>query len=132
MTLDQIKNATKAQTPNQRLNVLAVAVEKVDGSWAQQSDIKTLDTCSTRSSPALRCLNLKPNVIINTGPIGTGDFQNDPKVIYVMQNLAAQQVGGITLRYWVTTQKTQTKSSKAMPQWSPRLLRNGKKTQTRK
>jgi hypothetical protein len=44
--------------------------------------------------------NIKPNVTINTGPIGTGDFENDAKVIYVMQNLAAQRVGGITLRYW--------------------------------
>lgn len=109
MTLDQIKKATEAQTPNQRLNVLAVAVEKVDKSWAQQSDIKTLDDLfNTFVAGFTLAKNIKPNVTINTGPIGTGDFQNDPKVIYVMQNLAAQQVGGITLRYWGYDPKTYT------------------------
>jgi hypothetical protein len=102
MTLDQIKKTTKAQTPsNQRLNVLAVAVEKVDKSWAQQSALETIeDLFNTFVAAFTLAKNIKPNVIINTGAIGTGDFQNDKKVIYVMQNLAAQQVGGITLRYW--------------------------------
>ncbi|WAC92959.1 hypothetical protein [Mycobacterium sp. Aquia_213] len=99
--LDQIKNTTKPQSPNQHLNVLAIAVEKLNGTWEEQSDIKTLDDLfNTFVAGFTLAKNIKPNVVINTGPIGTGDFKNDPKVIYVMQNLAAQQVGGITLRYW--------------------------------
>jgi Poly (ADP-ribose) glycohydrolase (PARG) len=102
MTLDEIKKATHPQTPtNQRLTVLAMAVEKVAKKWEEQSDIKTLDDLfNTFVAGFTLAKNINPNVIINTGPIGTGDFDNDPKVIYVMQNLAAQQVGGITLRYW--------------------------------
>jgi hypothetical protein len=102
MTLDGIKKATHPQTPsNQHLTVLAMAVEKVAKKWEEQSDIKTLDDLfNTFVAGFTLAKNIKPNVIINTGPIGTGDFDNDPKVIYVMQNLAAQQVGGITLRYW--------------------------------
>jgi hypothetical protein len=49
----------------------------------------------------------KPNTMINTGPIGTGDFKNDPKVVYVMQHLAAQQIGGITMRYWALNSQQQ-------------------------
>jgi hypothetical protein len=99
--LEQIKTTTTPQKPNQHLNVLAVAVEKLDGSKEQQSDLKTLDDLfNTFVAGFTLAKHIKPNMIINTGPIGTGDFQNDKKVIYVMQNLAAQQVGGITLRYW--------------------------------
>ncbi len=43
---------------------------------------------------------------INTGPIGTGAFHNDRKVIYVMQSLAAKQTG-VTLRYWDLNKKKQ-------------------------
>jgi hypothetical protein len=101
MTLDQIKNTTHPQSPNQHLTVLAMAVEKVAKKWEEQSDIKTLDDLfNTFVAGFTLAKNIKPNVIINTGPIGTGDFDNDPKVIYVLQNLAAQQVGGITLRYF--------------------------------
>lgn len=37
--------------------------------------------------------------VVNTGPIGTGVFNHDKEVVYVLQNLAAQQVG-VDLRYW--------------------------------
>jgi Poly (ADP-ribose) glycohydrolase (PARG) len=99
--LEQIKKYTYPQKPNQHLSVLAVAVEKVARKWEEQSDVKTLDDLfNTFVAGFELAKNIKPNVTINTGPIGTGDFENDAKVIYVMQNLAAQQVGGITLRYW--------------------------------
>jgi hypothetical protein len=100
-SLDEIKKTTQPQKPNQHLNVLAVAVEKLDGSHAQQFGLETLeDLFNTFVAGFTLAKDVKPNVVINTGPIGTGDFENDPKVIYVMQNLAARQVGGITLRYW--------------------------------
>jgi Poly (ADP-ribose) glycohydrolase (PARG) len=103
LSLDQIKNPkiTRVQSPNQHLSVLAVAVEKLDGSHAQQFGLDTmLDLFNTFVAAFTLAKEVKPNTIINTGPIGTGDFENDPEVIYVMQNLAAQEVGGITLRYW--------------------------------
>ncbi|MEB4211366.1 hypothetical protein [Mycobacterium sp. 94-17] len=101
MTLDQIKKTTQPQNPNQHLNVLAVAVEKVDGSQTQQFALNTMeDMFNTFVASFTLAKDIKPGTTINTGPIGTGDFKNDPKVVYVMQNLAAQLVGGITLRYW--------------------------------
>ncbi len=108
MTLDQVKKKVTIQNPNQHLNVLAVAVEKLDGSPAQQFGLNTLDDLFNTFVAAYTVAKAaKPNAIINTGPIGTGDFKNDPKVIYVMQNLAAQQVGGVTLRYWGLDSKKQ-------------------------
>ncbi|OBA59933.1 hypothetical protein A5647_15765 [Mycobacterium sp. 1100029.7] len=108
-SLDEIKKTTQPQKPNQRLNVLAVAVEKLDGSHAQQFALNTIeDLFNTFVAAFTLAKDVKPNTIINTGPIGTGDFENDPKVVYVMQKLAALQVGGITLRYWGFDPKTIT------------------------
>jgi hypothetical protein len=56
-SLDQLKTDKKLlvpQHPNESAHVLAIAVEKLDGSTAQQTDIKRSRTCSIRSSPATR------------------------------------------------------------------------------
>ena len=55
-----------------------------------------------------------PNLTINTGPIGTEDFRNYRRVIYVIQHLAAQQVGGITMRYWSLSDTDKTKRDNAV------------------
>jgi hypothetical protein len=79
-------------------------VEKLDGSKQQQTDIKTLeDLFNTFVAGYTLAKEDKPNTLINTGPIGTGDFQNDPQVIYVMQNLAWRQIGQVSVRYWGET-----------------------------
>lgn len=36
---------------------------------------------------------------LNTGKIGSGDFNNNPNVVYVLQGLAAELVG-VNLRFW--------------------------------
>jgi hypothetical protein len=101
MTVDDVKAKIKAQNPNQHANILAVAVEKLGGTAQEQTNIWTLDDLFNTFVAAYKVArDTKPNTTINTGPIGTGDFKNDPKVIYVMQHLAAQQIGGVTMRYW--------------------------------
>jgi hypothetical protein len=96
-----VKNYTTVLKPNQDANILAVAVEKLDGTPAQQTAFNTLDDLFNTFVAAYIIANqAKPNTTINTGPIGTGDFKNDPQTIYVMQHLAAQQIGGLNLRYW--------------------------------
>ncbi|SPM41272.1 hypothetical protein MNAB215_3477, partial [Mycobacterium numidiamassiliense] len=105
-SLDEVKKLLYPQKPNQELNVLAVAVEKI--TTAQQTELDTLDDLfNTFVAAYAVAKDAKPNTIINTGPIGTGDFNNDDKVIYVMQHLAAQQIGGLNLRYWGLTQGQQ-------------------------
>ena len=41
-----------------------------------------------------------PGTRINTGNIGTGDFKNDRKSLYVLQRLAWRHIGGLNVRYW--------------------------------
>jgi hypothetical protein len=39
-------------------------------------------------------------ILINTGAIGTGDFENNRTVVAVLQVLAARQVGKVNVRLW--------------------------------
>ena len=49
---------------------------------------------------------------IDTGPIGAGGFHNSPVVVYVMQILAAEQVG-VNLNFWgFSLSKTDTQKVK--------------------
>jgi hypothetical protein len=115
MTLDDIKKNIKAQRPNQHANVLAVAVEKLDGSTRQQTALDTLDDLfNTFAAAYAVARQAAPNRTVNTGPIGTGDFKNDARVIYVMQHLAAQQIGGVTMRYWSLSDADKTQWDNAV------------------
>ncbi len=115
MTLDDVKHDIRAQRPNQRANILAVAVEKLDGSTTQQTALDTIDDLfNTFVAAYTVAAKATPKLTVNTGPIGTGDFRNDRRVIYVMQHLAAQQVGGITMRYWSLNDTDKTQWDKAV------------------
>ena len=115
MTLGDVKHYIHAQRPNQRANILAVAVEKLNGSTTQQTALDTIDDLfNTFVAAYTVAAEATPKLTINTGPIGTGDFRNDRRVIYVMQHLAAQQVGGITMRYWSLSDTDKTQWDKAV------------------
>jgi len=113
MTVHLVQESLSPQNPNQDLNVLAVAVEKIS-KGPEQTALDTLDDLfNTFVAAYTVAKDAKPNTRINTGPIGTGDFQNDPKTIYVMQDLAAKQIGGLDIRYWGLTTAEQ-KEDEAM------------------
>jgi hypothetical protein len=99
-SLNQIKSHLTPQHPNQNVNVLAFAVEKVEG-LTQQFELATMeDLFNTFVAAYTLAKFAMPGATINTGPIGTGDFNNDPETVYVMQKLALQQIGGLTINYW--------------------------------
>jgi hypothetical protein len=101
-TVAQIDAHLTPQIPNQNLHVLAMAVEKlVPGTDEQKTDIRTIeDLFNTFVAGYTLAKETMNGTVINTGPIGTGDFNNDRKVVYVMQHLALQQIGGLTVNYW--------------------------------
>lgn len=103
--LDQMKTSKlllRPQHPNQIAHVLAIAVEKLDpNKTEQQTDIKTIeDLFNTFVAGYTLAKQDAPGAVINTGAIGTGDFNNDPQTVYVMQSLAWRQIGGVSVRYW--------------------------------
>jgi hypothetical protein len=111
------------QNPNQIVDILAVAVPKLEpGTPEQQTSVKTLDDLFNTLVAAYTLVKDDlPNATINTGAIGTGDFNNDKTVVYVMQHLALQQVG-LSVNYWgldSATQKTYGDMvHKIMTNWS--------------
>ena len=110
-SLTDLKNSKTLlipQHPNESAHVLAIAVEKLSGTKAQitaaQTDIKTIeDLFNTFVAGYTLAKQDAPGAFINTGPIGTGDFNNDKQTVYVMQSLAWMQIGGVTVRYWGET-----------------------------
>jgi hypothetical protein len=103
-SMNQINANLKPQKPNQKVQVLAMAVEKLEPATktsTQQTDINTIeDLFNTFVAGYTLAKQSSPGAVINTGPIGSGDFNNDPKVVYVMQNLAWRHVGGLTVQYY--------------------------------
>lgn len=91
-----------AQPPNQELNVLAVAVADLEYEQHipfEQTAQPTIDDLFNTFVAAFTVAKDNKVDNINTGPIGTGVFQNDKRVIYVTQKLAAMQVG-VNLTYY--------------------------------
>lgn len=112
ISVDEVKNKITPQKPNQDPNILAVAVPKLQyfkdkvQMWQEQTDPATLgDLFNTFDAAYEVAKEAKPHTTINTGPIGTGDFNHHPEVIYVLQHLAAQQVG-VNLRYWYESKQS--------------------------
>jgi hypothetical protein len=101
----------------QQIIVLAMAAPSLKGTSGQQWTHNTLrDLFNTfvagfqlsrdvadkaATTPAgRRHAAANPPVLINTGGIGTGAFDNNPTVVAVLQVLAARQVGGVHVKLW--------------------------------
>jgi hypothetical protein len=102
---ENLKKYLHSQKPIQRVDILAVAVEKLK-STKQQKTLETVYDLFNTFVAAYTVAKDAGHTTINTGPIGTGAFHNDREVIYVMQRLAAKQTG-VTLRYWDLTTNDQ-------------------------
>lgn len=103
--INKIEDHVHPLPSNQVINVLAVAVPNLAGSKEDPKSQKTInDLFNTyvagftlalhHQSPSLTA------TVVNTGPSGTGVFLNDKETVFVMQNLAAMQVGKMDLTYW--------------------------------
>jgi hypothetical protein len=104
-SMTDLYSAITVLPQNQGANVLAIAVPKLKQTL-QQTALETVDDLFNTFAAAYSLV--PPGSTINTGPIGTGDYKNNPLVIYVMQDLAAQQAG-VKLVYWAVSQDDQQK-----------------------
>jgi Poly (ADP-ribose) glycohydrolase (PARG) len=105
MKLDPFKadlNTAATYHPPLVANVLALAVEHLPNSdrSTQYSPDVIIDLFNTFVAGYSLAKEAMPGTRINTGNIGTGDFKNDPKVVYVLQRLAWRHIGGLNVRYW--------------------------------
>jgi Poly (ADP-ribose) glycohydrolase (PARG) len=105
LKLDDFKtvlNQAATYHPPRVANVLAIAVEHLpnkDHSTQYNPDV-IIDLFNTFVAGYSLAKETMPGARINTGNIGTGDFNNDPKVVYVLQRLAWRHIGGLDVRYW--------------------------------
>jgi hypothetical protein len=86
----------KYMTPlpkNVELNVLAVAVASLEDLKNQEAAQPTIDDLFNTLVAAFKLAKDNSVTTLNTGGIGAGVFQNSPKVVYVLQKLAAMQGG---------------------------------------
>jgi hypothetical protein len=100
MSMPDLYSAITVLPKNQQANVIAMAVPKLK-QVPQQTALETVDDLFNTFAAAYSLV--PPGSTINTGPIGTGDYRNSTLVVYVMQNLAAQQAG-VKLVYWGLSQ----------------------------
>lgn len=128
-------NFIKPLDKNFELNVLAVAVANLTNAKDGPADVTTIDDLFNTFVAGFTVVKENKVDTINTGAIGTGVFKNSTKVVYVLQKLAAMQVG-INLRYYGLKPASPPQFSKGeKEQWDPivdDILKsyNGSTTQT--
>ncbi|WP_131829085.1 hypothetical protein [Mycobacterium numidiamassiliense] len=99
MPIDALLTYMTPLPRNVELNVLAVALASLEGTTGQEAEQPTIDDMFNTLAAGFKLAKDNKVTTLNTGPIGTGIFKNSTKVVYVMQKLAAMQVG-INLRYY--------------------------------
>lgn len=99
MPIDTLFTYMTPLPKNVELNVLAVALASLEGTTGQEAEQPTIDDMFNTLVAGFKLAKDNKVTTLNTGPIGTGIFKNSTKVVYVMQKLAAMQVG-INLRYY--------------------------------
>lgn len=90
-------------TAPQRFNMLAMAAPDLRATGETTNSLVTISGLFNTFVAGfhLAASHATDQVIINTGGIGTGVFENDSRVVYVLQRLAAMQVSPkIKLRFW--------------------------------
>jgi hypothetical protein len=100
---DQLKKDDHDLKAAQKLDVLAMAAPDLAHSKKKYNDPDTIKDLFNTFEAGFRLAKKEAGgktVLVNTGRIGTGAFDNSPAVVYVLQCLAAQDVGGIDLRFW--------------------------------
>lgn len=103
VTYKQLEKKLKLKKPAQEINILAIAAPLIDPPSPQEAT--SLDTIEDLFNTFVAGFQLAKDVrggsptLINTGPIGTGAFHNNRYIVYVLQRLAAHQVG-VDLKFW--------------------------------
>ena len=100
---------------NQQLNVLAMAVPSVKGHKEKAKELDTIDDLFNTFVAGYTLAKAAKKSQVNTGNIGTGDFENDQETVYVMQKLALQYVAPLTrwrIGVWVINKLD-------LKKWSP-------------
>ena len=97
--IDKLFSYLTPKPKNVEVNVLAVAVASLEGLTKQEAEQPTIDDMFNTLVAGFKLAKDHKVTTLNTGPIGTGIFQNSKEVVYAMQKLAAMQVG-IDLNYY--------------------------------
>ncbi|MFO1460257.1 MAG: hypothetical protein U1G08_12695 [Verrucomicrobiota bacterium] len=105
LDINRPKDYLRRLDPAVQFNVLAMAAPHLSESTPEQQfgrdtlhDLfNTFVAGFTLADDAAK--SEKRYATINTGKIGSGDFKNNPNVVYVLQGLAAEFVG-VNLRFW--------------------------------
>lgn len=91
-----LKHHVKRIQPAQTINILAIAAPKLRNT-SEQAHLDTIEdlfnTCMAGFTLAKNSTNPKKRTRIHTGPFGCGAFHNSSCVVYVVQKLAAMQLG---------------------------------------
>jgi len=104
--LEQVYDISEEVTdsPLQKVNILAMAAPKV----ASKNDSFQLETIQDIFNTAIAGFSsCKKPALIHTGPLGAGAFNNDAKVSYVVQKLAAEHIGVDLLFHGYSKHKAQ-------------------------
>jgi hypothetical protein len=97
--INQKLTKLQTQTP---LNILAMAAPTLKVGNYKPWDVDTVhDLFNTFMAgfTLAKTVAAGNNPLINTGKIGCGDFKNDPTLVYILQLLAAEQLG-LNLMFW--------------------------------
>jgi hypothetical protein len=111
-------DATKPLTAAQTVVILAMAAPYLGNPPnPQPNDLSTIKDLYTTfvagfelAREAFEAQTTDKRLVLNTGAIGCGAFHNSKEVVFVLQILAARQVGKIhTLRFWKCSDSSEIK-----------------------
>ncbi|MFO0888413.1 MAG: hypothetical protein U0790_04610 [Isosphaeraceae bacterium] len=106
-TVDDLKQLSSLDNPTLKYHVIAMAAPDLRNSSYAKTDPSVLaDAFNTyvagftlaRDNAA--AAHVTGPIVINTGKIGAGAFGNSIVAAYVLQVLAARQVGNVDLKFW--------------------------------
>jgi hypothetical protein len=96
-------------SPSETFNVIAAAAPNLKtapthGAKDEATVVDLFNTFVAMFAWAQKQSAVGKSIVVNTGPIGCGDFGNDRVVVYVLQSLAAQHVSlkddEFALKFW--------------------------------
>ena len=115
-----------SDSPSRKVNILAMAAPKVSRK-PESFQLETIhDLFNTVIAGFSSCE--KP-ALIHTGPIGAGAFNNDAKVSYVVQKLAAEHIG-VDLKFHGYSKGKAQEAESIYQQIKEKFLSKGKKHRT--
>ncbi|MHC5542863.1 hypothetical protein ACYOEI_31965, partial [Singulisphaera rosea] len=102
MPVAELKAADEELQQPFTINILAMAAPRLSKTEpkASQAIVKDLFNTFVAGFTLAKEQAKGEPVLIHTGPIGAGDFNNDKSAVFVIQRMAALTVGKVNLKFW--------------------------------